>query len=122
MKGISSFRCFCSLMKIALLVFTILMFSVIYNFNGISQKPILRKHDNRNNRVIVSTVISTVNDSSTINKNHQESRKSNGIMIAFPIILCYILSIQFSMIYNTTFRVSAFRVILKCNVSFFYLR
>ena len=121
MKGISSFRCFCSLMKIALLVFTILMFSVIYNFNGISQKPILGKHDNRNNRVIVSTVISTVNDSSTINKNHQESRKSNGIMIAFPIILCYILSIQFSIIYNTI-EISAFCVILKCNVSFFYLR
>ena len=105
MRGISSFRCFCSLMKISLLVSTISMFSVIYNFDGTSQKPILRKNDNENNRVTVSTEITTIKDRSTINKNHQDSRKSFGILTSFPIILFYILSVQFSMLCNTTFRV-----------------
>ena len=98
MKGISSFRCFCSFVKISLLVFTIFMFSVIYNFNGTSQKTISRKKDDNNNKVTVTTVITTVNDSNTINKTQQDSRKSNGILISFSIILIHLFNAIFNLI------------------------
>ena len=74
--NISFLHCFCIFIKISLLVLTIQIISVIYNFEGSTHKSMTRKINHRNHNESNNNTIS-------IDKKLQHSIKNYGIQYHF---------------------------------------
>ena len=77
--NISFLHCFCIFIKISLLVLTIHIISVIYNFEGSTDNSMTRKINHRNHNESNNNTIS-------IDKKLQHSIKNYGIQYHFIVL------------------------------------